>query len=212
VTGGAGFIGSHLSVQLPEDGWEVLALDDLSAGSEANVSPLKRRPEFHLALESVLSSSVVSELIHRCDVVLAAAVGVRLIVERPGHTLLTNVRGTETVLEYLSRFEKPVLIASSSDVYGDHIADDLALRPALQHRRPEAERRIRERDPSLRSGRSPARLSRCTATAARRGASLMYQTTDRASSASWRSLRRRARSSTSARPGRWPQADKQALA
>jgi UDP-glucose 4-epimerase len=129
VTGGAGFIGSHLSERLLAKGWEVYALDDLSTGSQANVFHLSPDPGFHLSVESVLSSSVVSELVHRCDVVfhLAAAVGVRLIVERPGHTLLTNVRGTENVLEYASRFGKPVLIASSSEVYGDHRAEDLPL-------------------------------------------------------------------------------------
>jgi UDP-glucose 4-epimerase len=129
VTGGAGFIGSHLSERLLGKGWEVYALDDLSTGAEANVFHLSQNPNFHLTVESVLSSSVVSELVHRCDVVfhLAAAVGVRLIVERPGHTLLTNVRGTENVLEYASRFGKPVLIASSSEVYGDHRAEDLPL-------------------------------------------------------------------------------------
>ena len=130
VTGGAGFIGSHLAESLLEQGWEVYALDDLSTGSEANVLHLAQHPYFHLAVESVLSPSVVSELVHKSDVVfhLAAAVGVRLIVERPGHTLLTNVRGTENVLEYASRFEKPVLIASSSEVYGDHEAENLPLR------------------------------------------------------------------------------------
>jgi UDP-glucose 4-epimerase len=129
VTGGAGFIGSHLSERLLAQGWEVYALDDLSTGSQSNVFHLSPDPGFHLSVESVLSSSVVSELVHRCDVVfhLAAAVGVRLIVERPGHTLLTNVRGTENVLEYASRFGKPILIASSSEVYGDHRAEDLPL-------------------------------------------------------------------------------------
>lgn len=129
VTGGAGFIGSHLSEQLLEHGWEVYALDDLSTGSEANVFHLSQNPYFHLTVESVLSPSVVSELVNKADVVyhLAAAVGVKLIVERPGHTLLTNVRGTENVLEYATRFEKPVLVASSSEVYGDHPGENLPL-------------------------------------------------------------------------------------
>ncbi|MBA3364637.1 MAG: NAD-dependent epimerase/dehydratase family protein [Actinobacteria bacterium] len=122
VTGGAGFIGSHLAELLLEGGWEVFALDDLSTGSEDNVSHLRDRPDFHLVVDSVLSPAVVNELVYKCDVVyhLAAAVGVRLIVEEPGRTLLTNVEGTENVLEYCSRFGKRVLIASSSEVYGDH--------------------------------------------------------------------------------------------
>ena len=122
VTGGAGFIGSHLSRALLDRGWEVYALDDLSTGSVANVAALRENPRFHLVVESVLSPSVVSELVFKCDAVyhLAAAVGVRLIVEQPGHTLLTNVQGTENVLEYCTRFGKRVLVASSSEVYGDH--------------------------------------------------------------------------------------------
>jgi UDP-glucose 4-epimerase len=122
VTGGAGFIGSHLAELLLDDGWEVFALDDLSTGSRSNIAHLEARPDFHLVVESILSPSVVSELVNRCDVVyhLAAAVGVRLIVEQPVHTMVTNVQGTETVLEYCARFGRRVLVASSSEIYGDH--------------------------------------------------------------------------------------------
>lgn len=122
VTGGAGFIGSHLCEALLNDGWEVFALDDLSTSSMVNVNHLKERWDFHLVVDSVLSPSVVNELVHKCDVVfhLAAAVGVRLIVEQPVHTLVTNVQGTEIVLDHCNRFGKRVLIASTSEIYGDH--------------------------------------------------------------------------------------------
>jgi UDP-glucose 4-epimerase len=122
VTGGAGFIGSHLADRLLADGWEVFALDDVSTGSLDNIAHLRDRPDFHLVVDSVLSPAVVSEVVHKCDVVfhLAAAVGVRLIVEQPVHTMVTNVQGTETVLGYCSKFGKRVLVASSSEVYGDH--------------------------------------------------------------------------------------------
>jgi UDP-glucose 4-epimerase len=128
ITGGAGFIGSHLSELLLADGWEVYALDDVSTGSLENIEHLRENPNFHIVVESVLSPAVVSELVHKCDVVyhLAAAVGVRLIVEEPVHTLLTNIRGTETVLEYCARFGKRVLVASTSEVYGDH-RDEIPL-------------------------------------------------------------------------------------
>jgi UDP-glucose 4-epimerase len=129
ITGGAGFIGSHLAHLLLDEGWEVWALDDVSTGSSDNVARLSDRRDFHLVVESVLSPAVVSELVHKCDVVfhLAAAVGVRLIVEQPVHTMVTNVQGTETVLEYCEKFGKRVLIASSSEVYGDH-RDERPLR------------------------------------------------------------------------------------
>jgi UDP-glucose 4-epimerase len=121
VTGGAGFIGSHLSELLLSRGHEVYVLDDLSTGSERNVAHLRERRDFHLVVDSVLKSSVVNELVHRCDVVfhLAAAVGVRLIVEEPVHTLVTNIQGTENVLDHCNRFGKRVLVASTSEVYGD---------------------------------------------------------------------------------------------
>src|SRR5215210_8847853 len=122
VTGGAGFIGSHLSELLLADGWEVFALDDLSTSSVDNVAHLIGRWDYHLVVDSVLSPAVVNELVHKCDVVyhLAAAVGVRLIVEQPVRTLVTNVQGTEVVLEHCNRFGKRVLVASTSEVYGDH--------------------------------------------------------------------------------------------
>jgi UDP-glucose 4-epimerase len=122
ITGGAGFIGSHLSELLLANGWEVFVLDDVSTGSLENIAHLRDRSDYHLVVDSVLTPAVVSEVVHKCDVVfhLAAAVGVRLIVEQPVHTMVTNVQGTETVLGYCSKFGKRVLVASSSEVYGDH--------------------------------------------------------------------------------------------
>jgi nucleoside-diphosphate-sugar epimerase len=121
VTGGAGFIGSHLCDLLLADGWEVWALDDLSTGSRENVEQLRDDPHFHLVVDTVLSKTVVNELVNKVDVVyhLAAAVGVRLIVEQPVHTIVTNLEGTEIVLDHCARFGKRVLVASTSEVYGD---------------------------------------------------------------------------------------------
>jgi UDP-glucose 4-epimerase len=122
VTGGAGFIGSHLCELLLQEAWEVYCLDDLSTGRAENIAHLEAHPRFHLVVESVLSPAVVNELVYKCDVVyhLAAAVGVRLIVERPFHSHVTNVEGTANVLDHCARFGKRVLVASSSEVYGNH--------------------------------------------------------------------------------------------
>src|SRR5690348_4741330 len=143
ITGGAGFIGSHLSELLLADGYEVFALDDLSTGSPDNVAHLRDRRDFHLVVDSVLSPSVVSELVHKCDVVyhLAAAVGVRLIVEQPVQTLVTNVEGTQVVLEYCNRFSKRVLLASTSEVYGDHRTEQPLAESAQRIYGPTTQRR-----------------------------------------------------------------------
>ncbi|MGH7476609.1 MAG: NAD-dependent epimerase/dehydratase family protein [Longimicrobiales bacterium] len=120
ITGGAGFIGSHLAERLLAHGHKVLILDDLTTGSIENVEHLMGRPGFDYRIGSVTDAPLVSELVDRCDatVHLAAAVGVRLIVERPVHTIETNVHGTEVVLNAVARKNRPVLIASTSEVYG----------------------------------------------------------------------------------------------
>jgi UDP-glucose 4-epimerase len=122
ITGGAGFIGSHLAELLLEEGWEVWVLDDLSTGSLTNVEHLREEARFHLVIDSVLSRTVVNELVNKVDVVyhLAAAVGPRLIVEQPVHTIVTNLEGSEIVLDHCARFGRRVLVMSTSEVYGDH--------------------------------------------------------------------------------------------
>lgn len=122
ITGGSGFIGSHLSELLLAEGEEVFVLDDLSTGSIENVEHLMSNPRFHVVVDSVLKPAIVNELVHKVDVVyhLAAAVGVKMIVEEPVRTLRVNLAGTETVLDACRQFEKPVLVASTSEVYGDH--------------------------------------------------------------------------------------------
>lgn len=120
ITGGAGFIGSHLAERCIADGHEVWALDDLSTGAIANLDPVVEHPLFHHRIGSVTDEELVGELVDRSDVVfhLAAAVGVKLIVERPTHTIETNVRGSEVVLQAAARKDKLVFIASTSEVYG----------------------------------------------------------------------------------------------
>jgi UDP-glucose 4-epimerase len=120
ITGGAGFIGSHLSDAYLERGDEVYVIDDLSTGSIENIQHLKNNPRFHYTIESVHNQPVVAELVDQCDVIfhLAAAVGVKLIVESPVRTIETNVRGTEVVLGLANKKKKKVLVASTSEVYG----------------------------------------------------------------------------------------------
>ena len=120
ITGGAGFIGSHLSQALLKAGHEVFALDNLSTGSIDNIEHLKSHPSFHYTNEAVTNEPVLAELIDRSDVIfhLAAAVGVKLIVEAPVHTIETNVHGTEVVLTHANKKKKLVIVASTSEVYG----------------------------------------------------------------------------------------------
>jgi UDP-glucose 4-epimerase len=120
ITGGAGFIGSHLSDAYLERGDEVYVIDDLSTGSIENIQHLKNKPRFHYTIDSVHNQPVVAELVDQCDVIfhLAAAVGVKLIVESPVRTIETNVHGTEVVLSLANKKKKKVLIASTSEVYG----------------------------------------------------------------------------------------------
>jgi len=120
ITGGAGFIGSHLADAYVARGDEVYVLDDLSTGSIDNIRHLRGHPNFHYTIESVHHAATVAELVDQCDVVfhLAAAVGVRLIVESPVRTIETNVHGTEVVLTQANKKKKKVLIASTSEVYG----------------------------------------------------------------------------------------------
>jgi UDP-glucose 4-epimerase len=122
ITGGAGFIGSHLAESFLQAGDEVFVLDDLSTGSTANIAHLESNRRFHLVVDSVLHPAVVNELVNKADIVyhLAAAVGVKTIVEQPVRTLRVNLGGTETVLDACCTFNKPVLLASTSEVYGDH--------------------------------------------------------------------------------------------
>jgi UDP-glucose 4-epimerase len=135
ITGGAGFIGSHLAENLLKSGHQVAVIDDLSTGSMKNIAHLKGNNSFEFVRDTVRNASTMAVLMQRCDVVfhLAAAVGVQLIVDRPVHTIETNIHGTEVVLDAANRFGKKVLIASTSEVYGKsdavpfHEDDDMLL-------------------------------------------------------------------------------------
>jgi len=142
LTGGAGFIGSHLAERLLELGHEVQVLDNLSTGSIDNIAHLKGRPGFSYVIDTVTNEPLLAEMIDQCDVVyhLAAAVGVKLIVEQPVHTIETNVHGTEVVLKHANKKKKLVVIASTSEVYGKSTdvpfreGADLVLGATVKHR------------------------------------------------------------------------------
>ena len=120
VTGGAGFIGSHLTEKLLQTGHKVIVVDDLSTGSMNNLETVKDNPDFRFIYDSVRNAETMHILIEQCDVVfhLAAAVGVQLIVDKPVHTIETNIHGTEVVLDIANKFCRKVLVASTSEVYG----------------------------------------------------------------------------------------------
>ena len=142
ITGGAGFVGSHLAEALLERGDEVFVLDNLSTGSIDNIAHLKSEPRFHYTIDTITNEPLLAEMIDTCDTVLhlAAAVGVKLIVEAPVHTIETNVHGTEVVLKHANKKKKLVLIASTSEVYGKSAEvpfkedADLVLGPSEKHR------------------------------------------------------------------------------
>jgi len=120
ITGGTGFIGSHLSEYLLEQDHQVFVIDDLSTGTIENILHLKANPNFHYTVDTIMNVPVTAELVDRCDMVfhLAAAVGVKLIVESPVRTIETNIKGTEIILELADKKKKKVIITSTSEVYG----------------------------------------------------------------------------------------------
>lgn len=135
ITGGAGFIGSHLAEKCLQEGHRVTVVDDLSTGSLDNLAAVQGHNNFEFVYDSVRNASTMHLLVQKCDAVfhLAAAVGVQLIVDRPVHTIETNIHGTEVVLSTANKFRKKVLVASTSEVYGKseaipfHEDDDTVL-------------------------------------------------------------------------------------
>lgn len=142
ITGGAGFIGSHLSEHYLKCGDDVTVLDNLSTGSIENIQHLKEDPHFHYHIDSMMNVPFMAELIDGCDVVfhMAAAVGVRLIVEDPVSTIETNIKGTEIILELANKKKRRVLLASTSEVYGKNPKapfneeDDMVFGPSYKSR------------------------------------------------------------------------------
>jgi UDP-glucose 4-epimerase len=142
ITGGAGFIGSHLAEALLNEGHEVDVIDNLSTGSIRNIDHLKSHPKFKYVIDTLTNEPLLAELIDRNDVIFhfAAAVGVKLIVEQPVHTIETNVHGTEVVLKHANKKKKKVIIASTSEVYGKNAEvpfredADLVMGPTVKQR------------------------------------------------------------------------------
>jgi len=128
ITGGAGFVGSHLADRLVERGDQVVLLDDLSTGRLANIEHLIAGPDVEFVLGSVLNADLVDHVVSKADVVyhLAAAVGVNLIVEKPLESLMTNIRGTETVVEKAHKYGRRLLLTSTSEIYGKNTSDRLS--------------------------------------------------------------------------------------
>jgi len=142
ITGGAGFIGSHLSGLLLEQENEVTVIDDLSTGSFKHIERYRDNKKYHFVIDTVLNEQVMDRLVSENEIVihLAAAVGVKLIVDDPVHVIEANVRGTETVLKTANRYRRKILIASTSEVYGKnsnlpfHEDHDLVMGPTSKHR------------------------------------------------------------------------------
>ena len=128
ITGGAGFIGSHLTERLLERGEEVFVIDNLWTGKLANLARIQGHERLHLVVDTILNESVMNELIFKADRIyhLAAAVGVRNVMDHPVETLEVNVKGTEVVLRLANRFKKKAFIASTSEIYGKHVEHDLS--------------------------------------------------------------------------------------
>lgn len=142
ITGGAGFIGSHLTEHLLNAGQQVTVIDDLSTGRFQNIAHLENHPHFHYAIEDIRNIHVMDRLVSECDVIyhLAAAVGVQKIISQPIDTIEINIGGTEVVLQTARRYRKKVLVASTSEVYGKGVRfpfsedDDTLMGPTIRNR------------------------------------------------------------------------------
>ena len=127
ITGGAGFIGSHLAEALLDRGDKIQVIDNLSTGSLQNITHLIENPNFNYTIDTIMNEAAIDKLIGDCDCIyhLAAAVGVKLIMEKPLETIETNVKGTEIILRIANKYKKKILITSTSEIYGNHIQHKL---------------------------------------------------------------------------------------